>query len=143
MKMIFGVLMALILSASLSSFAKDQKKEAAMRKPNAASAFSCADNNGGADHGYSIYITKNQRRVLVKEITIVGAETVGILECSRNKARAAGADQMTETECKERYKGDAGYIVKISSGGVAGITTAELFESTIAGRQLLTNFICR
>jgi hypothetical protein len=74
-----------------------------------------------------------------------GLELLQDLQCRPvQNPKSPFADQMVSLAiCKEDGLFDAGYTVRISTGGFAGLTMAHVSETTIVGFKKVDTLICR
>lgn len=105
----------------------------------------CTDVHAGPDHGIYITLDKNLKSALVETQSIAGPQVMAKLKCERSIGLSQnGADQINQiASCRDPRLADAGYVVIVSAGGFAGLTTAELFQTSLVGAESVANTICR
>jgi hypothetical protein len=109
-----------------------------------ASALTCTDVNAGPDHGYLLKFSKNLGRVTVSQETIAGPIGKRQLTCRKIHSGPNGPDQIYPIlTCRQPGLFDAGYTLIVEQGGLAGLVTASLFETSIAGAEEVASFICK
>lgn len=109
-----------------------------------ASVITCRDTKAGPDHGMSVVIDDQTQEAEVGYMTIAGPRHLTTLECQFPEGQPAHADQIVPlANCYEKEIVDAGYSLRVNTGGIAGLTTATLYEVSFVGSKPVANFVCQ
>lgn len=104
----------------------------------------CSDTQVVPDRSYSVSFSRNLSRAKVTASTFAGPKVIANLECTRTEEQAPNPDgTYVVVTCFEPNMADAGYSLRVTQGGFAGLTQAELFAVSFRGEESVTTFICR
>lgn len=104
----------------------------------------CMDFNAGADAGWRVEISKDKNSAQVFEMTFAGAELkTTLIGHGPEDNEPAHPNIPVTIHYSEPYLRDAGYSLTFQQGGFVGIGTANLYEVTFFGSNLLTTLVCR
>src|SRR5262245_44677486 len=88
-----------------------------------------------ADDGYSLQVNESQTQAVLGKISKRGTAKLADLECTRSPEICpnGNADQIVEfMVCSEKPAHLGSYVVRLSTGGFAGLTTASVRKVFIA-----------
>lgn len=110
-----------------------------------ASVLTCRDTHGGPDHGMSVSLNTQTAEAAVSTMTIAGPRHLTTLECHFPEDQAPPMpDQIVPlASCYEKEMVDAGYSLSVNTGGIAGLTTATLYEVSFVGSKPVAKLICQ
>jgi hypothetical protein len=103
----------------------------------------CRGKNAGPDHGVYAKFSSDHKSASITMQSIAGPKTLANLECHRAARRGpdfGGAIPLIA--CNEPELRDAGYALQLKRGNGLGNYTANLYQVTIAGRELVERMNC-
>jgi hypothetical protein len=134
-----------ILTATAFTTALAKKPKLVPQEPTPETLL-CESFNSTPDIVFSLEFSNSMNSATLTKTTETGAEVLSVFRCDPIQVREPNDGQYDQivniNNCYEPNLADAGYSVRVNSGGFAGITIAEIYEISFFGTTYLASLVC-